>query len=200
MDIVLYGRAAFLAVFKPRVPNITSAQPLAPRYSATILFPKGGETDQQVRALIKRVAEEKWKEKAEGILRHLSEVNALCYRTKPRVNKDGVEYPGFENAAHISASSVRPVAVLGRQREPLTEADNRPYPGCWVNAHVDIWALDKPGVQRRIVATLLGVQFVKDDEPFGAFTVSSPDRFPRYEAEESAETAGDVALGDEMPF
>ena len=49
---------------------------------------------------------------------------------------------------------------------PLTEDDNKLYPGCYVNVVITLWAQNNK-FGKRINANLLAVQFVKDGNPFG---------------------------------
>ena len=49
----------------------------------------------------------------------------------------------------------------------LTEADGLVYSGCYVNARVELWVQDNAN-GKRINAKLLGIQFVRDGDAFGA--------------------------------
>ena len=65
----------------------------------------------------------------------------------------------------IKASSTKRPIVIDRDKSPLTEDDNRIYAGCRVNAVIELWAQNN-NYGKRINASLLGVQFFKNDEPF----------------------------------
>jgi hypothetical protein len=65
--------------------------------------------------------------------------------------------------------------ILGQQREQLTAEDGKPYPGCYVNILVDIWAGNYSG--DRVGATLEGVQFVRDGQAFSSAVQASASDF-----------------------
>tara|TARA_R110000822_G_scaffold148879_7_gene287886 strand:+ start:251 stop:778 length:528 start_codon:yes stop_codon:yes gene_type:complete len=82
--------------------------------------------------------------------------------------KDGdeIDYDGYAGNMSIKASNGKRPLVVDRDRNPLSESDNRPYSGCYVNAVLELWAQDNQ-YGKRINASLLGVQFFKDGQPFG---------------------------------
>ena len=92
--------------------------------------------------------------------------------------KDGdtIEYAGYAGNISIKASSTKRPLVLDRDKSSLTEEDNRIYAGCRVNAVIELWAQNN-NYGKRINANLLGVQFVKDDEPFADGVKASVDDF-----------------------
>jgi tripartite-type tricarboxylate transporter receptor subunit TctC len=55
--------------------------------------------------------------------------------------------------------------VVGRKLEVLTEDDNKPFAGCYVNATIRLWAQDNQ-YGKRINAQLRAVQYVKDGAAF----------------------------------
>jgi len=75
------------------------------------------------------------------------------------------EYEGFEGNKFVSArAKVRPT-VFDQQRQELSEADGKPYSGCYVNASIELWAQDN-SFGKRINAQLRGVQFLRDGDAF----------------------------------
>lgn len=88
--------------------------------------------------------------------------------------KDGDESgrPEFEGKMTIKASTKRRPLVINRDKSPITEADNIIYAGCYVHAIISLW----PQVNsygKRINASLDGVQFARDGEPFGDGGISA---------------------------
>lgn len=73
--------------------------------------------------------------------------------------------------------------IVGRSREPLTQADGKIYSGAFVNVVFDIWCYgggktpDGTRIPYGISATLLGVQFVKDGDPFGGASQAKDEDF-----------------------
>lgn len=184
MQVVLKNvRLAFPALFEPR-----SLEGGAARYSAVFIIDPDSENAKAVDAAMKEAAKAKWGDKAPVVYKRLLTDKRVCLRTEPRTNKDGEVYDGFEDKYSLSASNkVRPT-VVDRDRSPLTEADGKPYGGCYVNAIVDIYAQDHkdPTIGRRINASLMGVQFVKDGESFGAPRVAKEDAFDMLAEDENA--------------
>lgn len=86
----------------------------------------------------------------------------LCLR-----DGDDVEYDGYAGHMSLKASNKKRPLVIGKDKSPLTEDDNVIYGGCYVNAIVELWAQNNE-YGKRINANLLGVQFVRDGEPFGS--------------------------------
>ena len=84
----------------------------------------------------------------------------LCLR-----DGDEVEYDGYAGCYSIKCSTKKRPIVIDRDRSPLTEDDNKPYGGCYVNASIDLWVQNN-AYGKRVNSTLLAVQFAKDGEPF----------------------------------
>ena len=55
--------------------------------------------------------------------------------------------------------------VLDRNKAPLDASSGKPYGGCYINVQFHMWVYDKQSTGTS--ATLLGVQFAADGEPFG---------------------------------
>lgn len=72
------------------------------------------------------------------------------------------------------ASDGAPV-VLDRDKRHLSAAERRIYGGCYVNAVFEVWCYDNASTGAG--TTLLGVQFVKDGEPFSGASQPSDDDF-----------------------
>lgn len=142
-----------------------------PKFKATFLVPKDSELDKQVQAAILETAKAKWGAKAAAVLKGITNnPNKYCYQdgdTKP--------YDGYEGMMALSAKNGKRPLVIDRDRTTLTEADGKPYAGCYVNATVEFFAYENSG--NGISASLMGVQFYKDGDAFGGGGVSSEDDF-----------------------
>jgi len=99
-------------------------------------------------------------------------------------NGDEAEYEGYEGHMSLKASNNARPTVIDRDRTPLTEDDNKPYAGCYVNAYIELWAQNNQ-FGKRVNANLLGVQFYRNGKPFGegGKTVKA-DEFEVFEAED----------------
>lgn len=95
----------------------------------------------------------------------------MCFK-----DGDNIDYDGYAGQMSIKASSTKRPMVIGTDRAPLTEEDGKVYAGCYVNAILELWFQDNQ-FGKRINANLLGVQFVKDGQPFGDGVTASVDDF-----------------------
>ena len=99
--------------------------------------------------------------------------------------RDGshVDYQGYEGMMSLKAASNRRPTVINRDKTPLAEEDDVLYAGCFVNMVIDFWVQNN-GFGKRVNCNLLGVQFVKDGEAFGAGDVDVTDDFEEIEDDE----------------
>ena len=142
------------------------------KFSCAFLFPREHPATAVVVDAMKTAANEKWGKDAEKVFAALKAGDRLCLHdgdAKP----DADAYPGnlFLNASN----KTRPL-VIGPQREPLVAADGKPYSGCYVNAIVEIWPQDNQ-FGKRINASLLGVQFLRDGDRLAGGGVAAADDF-----------------------
>ena len=88
--------------------------------------------------------------------------------------KDGDESgrPEFAGKMTIKASTKRRPLVINRDKSPITAEDNIIYAGCYTHAIISLWAQNN-GFGKRINASLDGVQFARDGEPFGDGGISA---------------------------
>ena len=153
-----------------------------PAFSATFIFDKKNSAYKDIDAAINAVAEEKWKTKASAVLKEL--------RMKDRVAlHDGdlkADYDGFPGNFFVSSRNEKRPLILDADKTPLTVAAGRPYGGCYVNANVDIWAMDNQ-YGKRVCATLVGIQFKADGEAFSGAAPGTADDF------DSEEDMADIA-------
>jgi hypothetical protein len=151
-----------------------------PKYNATFIVEPGSANAKALAKAVELVAKEKWADKAAVTLKALKADNKLCLGDGERKADKG----GYDGMMYVSARNPARPTVVDRDRTPLTAADGKPYAGCSVNAIIDVWAQDNQ-YGKRINAKLLGVQFVKDGEPFGAGkSAATLDQFEELEDEE----------------
>ena len=79
---------------------------------------------------------------------------------------DDADRPEMAGKMTLKASTKKRPLVIDRDKTPLTEDDNKPYAGCYVNAYISLWAQNNSW-GKRINAQLEGVQFFGDGDPFG---------------------------------
>ena len=136
------------------------------KFEATFLLNKKDQSDQ-IENLEEQI-DDLLKEKLKGIK---LKADKICLK-----DGDDIDYAGYAGNMSIKASSAKRPLVLGRDRSPLTEEDGKIYAGCYVNAIIELWAQNNQ-YGKRINANLLGVQFVKDGEPFADGVAASVDDF-----------------------
>jgi ssDNA-binding protein len=163
-----------------------------PRFNASFLFPPDHPAKAIVQKAIQEVAAEKWQGKAAAVLQSLKgNPNKFCFH-----NGDSKEaYEGFPGNLYIRAGNkVRPTIKDRDGQTPLTQADGRPYSGCYVNAILEIWAQDNKwgkGVQ----CDLLGIQFVRDGDAFSGGGVASEGDFEDLSDGADAPAMGAMEVG-----
>lgn len=167
-------RLAFPSLFEPNAFGDGE-----PAYQATFIIDGDDPQVAAVNRAIDAVAKDKWGAKADVTLKTLRSSGKVALKN----GDDKAQYDGFEGNYFIAPRSrTRPTVVDG-QRQPLTERDGRIYAGCYVNASLEIWAQDN-AYGKRINATLRGVQFVRDGEPFGGGRPAAADEFDELEVDD----------------
>lgn len=143
-----------------------------PAFSASFLI---DPTDPQVKEINKAIdatAAEKWGAKAAALLAQARKADKVCLH-------DGdlkASYDGFPGMLFVSARNPLRPTVINADKTPLVEQDGKPYAGCYVNAVLELWAQDN-NYGKRVNATLMGVQFVRDGDAFAGGGVASDDDF-----------------------
>lgn len=167
-------RVTFPALFTPKQVNGQGD----PKYSASFLFPKNHPQKAEIERAIVETAKEKWGEKKySDVLKALKAGDKMCLHDGDAKS----DYDGYAGNYFINASNkIRPLVIDGN-RSPLTANDDKPYSGCYVNAIVEVWAQDND-FGKRINASLLGVQFVRDGERLAGGGVASADDFEAIDA------------------
>jgi|TARA_R110002051_G_scaffold197463_1_gene264920 hypothetical protein len=125
------------------------------------------------------------KEQQEDLIKEIEAKIALIQKdNKAKVSpdkicfKDGdfVDYDGYEGHMSIKAGANRRPTVIDRDKTPLVEDDGKPYAGCYVNAVLELWYQDN-SYGKRVNCNLLGIQFSKDGDSFGAGDTDVTDDF-----------------------
>ena len=179
-------RISFANIFEPKQ---VQGQGDA-KFSAAFLFPRSHPAAAELSTAITQAATEKWGAKAGDVLKALKAADKLCVHDGD-AKADNEAYPGnlFVNASN----KTRPL-VIGPQREPLVASDGKPYSGCYVNAIVEVWPQDNQ-FGKRVNASLLGVQFIRDGERLSGGGVAAADDFEAIPAPASEKAAASGAAG-----
>lgn len=157
-----------------------------PRYNCgLILDPKDPQVREIEKIVEKLVLEHEWKDKTSGedMLKLLTKKDRLPLHD----GDDKQKWAGYPGNVYLSPSADTRPTVVDRDRSPLNKDDGKIYSGCYVNAKIEIWVQDNRWGQR-VNCTLLGVQFVKDGDAFGAGAPpANPDDFPDLDAGDGAD-------------
>lgn len=150
----------------------------APRFSATFLFEPGGKVNKVIDSAIDSVGLDKWKKEWPKIKKQLESADKTCLH-----DGDLKDYDGYEGMLFLNAANKTRPTVIDRDKTPLSESDGKIYGGCYVNAVVELWAQDNQ-YGKRINASLKGVQFLRDGEPFGASGGDCSDDFEEFDSDD----------------
>lgn len=159
-----------------------------PRFRATFLIEKNDPHILLIENAIQKIATEVWKEKAKVIVATIrTNPNKFCFQ-----DGDTKTYDGYAGMMALTASSKKKPLVLDRDKTPLTQADGRPYSGCYVNASLDLFTYNNTG--NGISAQLRGVQFFKDGDAFGGGTPVDVNEFENIDDFGTADPAANEFL------
>lgn len=166
-------RLSFADLYKPR-PGLNGGDP---RYGAKLIFEPGSKQAKAIEAAIEAVAVEKWGKNGAKIAGTIDS-SKMCLRDGDlATDKDGNIYDGYEGMQYVAAYSKRQPTLVDRARNAVDSDDGTFYPGCYVNAIIDIYAMDVAGRGKSINAALGGLQFFKDGDSFGGGAKVSADQF-----------------------
>lgn len=175
-------RLAFPHLWEPR----KFSEDSKPRYESTLCFAEDHPAFKDVTDAIEAVIKEAWPTKAAEYGRTMKANHKLCLQNGNM--KTGKQ---FEDLWLLSANTYQPPKVIDTDRSELRPNSTRIYPGCYVNASVDIWAQDN-NFGKRVNAQLLGIQFWEDGDRWGGGSAYDPNDFP--EGEKRADAANDDDL------
>ena len=152
------GRFSYTYVYKP-YRNEDGNQ----SYTTHWVFPENHPQTAALFALIRKVAVEKWKDKADEVLAALKGQDRLCVH-RGNVSKPGIAV--YKDQLYISASRKfedGPPRIADEIRNEITIASGKVYSGARGNVIVRLWAQDNKWA-KRINAELQGIQHVAHDE------------------------------------
>jgi Protein of unknown function (DUF2815) len=176
-------RLSFPDLWKPGEPMPGSTG--GPKYGGSFIFAPDTPNAQIAQAELLKVATEKWGQSATAVLQDLGKDKKFLRRGDSNLAKDGTVRDGFAGNLYVSAKNKQQPAIIARNfvnGQPVFLKEdgsgmqaNRvlegqmfkvPYGGCYVNATIDVYAMDKPGMGKSVNASLVGVQFVGDGDAF----------------------------------
>ncbi len=177
VELMIYGRLSYTYVHKEYEKDgkkqgfcthvlIDPATPADPRIGAK----SGAEYIQLIKDAQRTVASGAWAN-TQAVL---TELAAKCKLALHDGNVEKASNSDYKDKFYLSANSKKqPLLIESRDgvNVKLTEADGRPYSGCWGFVKVAIWAQSPDGKPseygKRINTQLQGIQFIKHDTAFG---------------------------------
>jgi hypothetical protein len=179
-------RIAFPHLFTPQA---SLEEGGTPKYNANFLIAKGSENERLIKEAVLAAATEQWKGNAAKVLGAL-ETSKKCLRDGDKnLDDSGEVRKGYEDHVFVVASNKARPTVVNKDKTPLVEGDGVIYGGCYVNALVDVYPMDKDKI-RGVFAELRGVQFVADGERLGGSAPASLDEFDDVEDDGEDPLAG----------
>lgn len=189
-------RLSFAHIFKPQ-PGFLNEDGTRgdPRYGCAFLIPKDDPDFRPLMAALKKAKDAKLTE-AFGAGKEPT-LKPDFYCVKDGDLEDREEYAG--NWVVSSANPRPPVIVDKDGKTVLTEADRRPYSGCYGIPVIRLWVQKKSnegGKLRplRVNASLEAIQFYKHGEAFGAAPIDPTEVFRDLT---DADDEDDVVIGGE---
>lgn len=185
-------RLAFANLFEPYMNNDGKGS-----YGCKlIVVPDHPQVTEIVKAM-QAAATEEWGEKAAAIYKTLKANNKLCLHD----GEEKADYAGFSGNLFVSANNKEKPLLIDGNKNELSAASGKLYPGCYVNASIEIWAQNSKDYGKRINAGLRGVQFAADGERLAGGGTASEDEFEAIPQAEGATEGAAAAFGeDEDPF
>jgi hypothetical protein len=157
------------------------------KFSVVAIIPRDHPQLAEIKAAMSETAVAKWGAKAGETLKQLQAGDRLCLHDGDAKS----DKAGYAGNLFINASNdLRPL-VVGPSQEVLTAADGKPYSGSYGNIIVEFWAQDNK-FGKRVNASLMGAQHVKDGERLSGGGIAAADDF---EAIAPVETAKVAAAG-----
>ena len=180
MKLKIYGRFSFVNVHTAKEFTGDDGK-IVLRYDINVLIPKG---DKQIPALEQAredLALAKFEKQAAILLPKLIAADKTFLR-----DGDSKPYAGYEGHYFVAAASYVKPLVIDAARNRLEASSGRPYGGAYGWISVDAYAMRHPKGGHQINASLKGVQFVRDGEPFAGGPPASEDDFDDLSVEDEA--------------
>ena len=157
-------KLSFPELFRPRA----FQEGQTPKFQATFLLdPSSKEGAAQIKMLQSKIKEVLVE--AYGDEKSVPKGVKACLKDN---EVEGKEYNGYEGMWFISTSNTVRPTVVDRDLSPITEDDDKMYPGAVVNATITLWSQNNQ-YGKRVNANLRAIQFVKDSERFGGVAAAN---------------------------
>lgn len=190
-------RLAHPHLHSPAAPMAGSTS--GPKYDSTFIMPTDSQACKDSTAAFMTESQKTFGANFQAIVGAMDKGKKCLRNGNGKLTKEGKISDGFEGMMYLVAKNkMKPVVIASRfyNGKPvhLDEAGNAfvdgkamtvaelgfkpeaPYGGCYVNAKVEVYAMNKPGIQG-VYATLLAVQYHDKGVAFGSGGAPSADGF-----------------------
>jgi len=175
-------------IFEARAQKQADGTMGKPKYGAAFIFPASHPCVKDIAALVIKAAQERWGAKADDMLKMLKAGDKLPIHSGDAKSTSA----GYAGNLYLNAgNAIRPL-ILNTDKTPIIAADGIIYSGCYVNAMLEIWAQDNMH-GKRVNASLLGVQRVRDGERLAGGSVATADDFEALPGATDAASAVDAS-------
>lgn len=150
-----------------------------PAFSAKFAIdPKRKDVVKAIQDAIKEVADAKWEDQAENVLKAILKKGACAFSEDEYVKANGEPQKGFEGMFVLSTRNPakNAPAVFDRDGSEVLGDNGTVAGGDIVHASVEFWAQDND-FGKRINCNLRGVRLVKRGERYGSGTPATSDEF-----------------------
>lgn len=140
------------------------------KYSATVIIPKDHPDLPALKRAFADVGKEQFPTAFNGNAWPKGYTCALRDADVER-NQNGEllceKNPEYSGSYVLMANSTKRPPVYDRNKAMLTEADGRPYSGCYVNVALGVAGYEYGKIKKGVKAYLNGIQFAEHGERFG---------------------------------
>lgn len=148
-------------------------------HSMALIIPPDHPQIEDIKAAQRAAAAQKWPNNPQAPNYTQQMLQALQAQDKLALHDGNIkmQYVGYPGNFYLNGNnSTRPRIVDVYGKTVLRQEDCRIYSGCYVLAHVEIWAQDNQH-GKRVNVSLKGVQFLRDGDAFGGGGISREDAF-----------------------
>lgn len=187
-------RTSHLYLFQPAPPMPGAAG--GPKFGGQFIMAPESKACKDVTAAFMAEAQKVFGPNFQNIIAGFGKGQKCLRNGNTKLTKEGKIANGYEGMMFISAKNkLKPLVISNRfyNGKPIHLDENgkpyvdgqlidpgfptpAPYSGCYVNAKIEIYALNK-GTTQGVYANLLAVQFCKDGEAFGGGMAPTADGF-----------------------
>ena len=142
-----------------------------PAYGAKLIIEPDSAAADILEDAIKKEADVKWSSKAGTVLKRLERDGKIAFvKDEYRSKKTDEPYAGFAGMYYANTRNAKDQPTVftkfGEKITNKSEIERLAYSGAYVNASVDVWAMDNKWGQR-VNCSLRGIMLTGEGENFG---------------------------------